>query len=310
MLVVDNISKLPKNGRPVVLAAGCFDGVHTGHAKVIQTAVQFARDNSGDAWIYTFNPHPVKILSPAVAPELITPLELRRRQFEKTGAAGVIEIPFDTSCAGIPPEKFLSDLKTGIPALAGIVCGTDWSFGACAGGTFTMLEKFCAQHGIAAIAVPAVLSGGERISSKRIRELIRAGQLPAAEKLLGHPFCISGTVIEGNHIGRELGFPTINLQSDNELIPAAGVYAARARVQSAASGVQSFSAAVFIGMRKTFHDDTPVIEAHLLNFSGDLYGQHVELYLIEKIRDIIFFSSREALIEQIGKDIGRIGQAV
>ena len=304
MRVVNNISDIPK-GRPVVLATGCFDGVHPGHAKVIQTAKELAEQCGGALWIYTFSPHPAKVLSPLTAPKLISTPEQRRRCFEVLGVDGAVEVPFDRTCAAVEPERFLTELKGQLPALAGIVCGTDWSFGAGAAGKKEQLETFCEQHGLRAVAVPPVMFDGERISSTRIRRLIANGNIPRAERLLRHPYCITGVVVEGRRIGRELGFPTANLLPDNELLPADGVYAATTQYAIGNTQHEKLSA-VFIGTRKTFNEPEPVIEAHLLDFSGDLYGQKLALRLIRKLRRVISFPSRAALIEQIKADISEV----
>ena len=322
MLLIKQISELPKSGRPVILAMGCFDGVHIGHQKVISTAVEQAQARGGEAWVCTFNPHPAKVLSPQTAPPLISAPACRMRQFEALGVQGIIEIPFDKTIAHIEPEDFLSNLWKTLPSLSGIVCGLDWSFGYKARGKFKTLETFCNAHGMTATAVHPVLFHGERISSTHIRKAIQTGNIPLAEKMLGRPFCIFGTVVKGRGIGRGLGFPTANVDPENELIPAPGVYAAYTRLQksdvrcqmSKTSNLTSdlrpptfeHPSAVFIGERKTFNDPEPVIESYLLDFDQDLYGQQIEVCLVQKIRDVEPFPSKEALIAQIEKDIAQI----
>ncbi len=338
MQLVRNISEIPATDKPVVLAMGCFDGVHMGHQKVISTAVEQAKALGGEAWVFTFNPHPAKVLSPETAPPLISAEPCRLRKFEALGVHGVIAVPFNNAFAHTEPAEFLSDLWTKWPTLSGIVCGTDWSFGYKARGKVQTLEKLCEEHGITATAIPPVLYDEEKISSTHIRQAVHDGDIPLAEALLGRPFCLFGTVVKGRGIGQELGFPTANIEPENELIPAPGVYAAYTRLQMSEirsqgsgvrgqrSGVRSqepeaedselspapcpliteFPSAVFIGQRKTFDDPEPVIETHLLDFDGELYGQAIEVCLHKKIRDIVPFPSKEALIEQIEKDIAQI----
>lgn len=328
MITVKTILDIPRTDRPIVLAAGCFDGVHIGHQKVISTAVEQARARGGEAWVYTFNPHPAKALCPDKAPPLISVPACRMRQFEALGVQGVIEVPFDKTMARIQPDIFLSTLWKTLPRLSGIVCGADWSFGYQASGRFEALDAFCVERGLTATAVHPVLFNGERVSSTHVRQAVRAGDIPFANVLLGRPFCIFGTVVPGRGIGRGLGFPTANVNSENELLPPSGVYAARTRIQKTkdrgqrteggglktktspssvlcqpSSGLPS---AVFIGERKTFQDSDPVIESYVIGFDGDLYGQPVECCLIQKIRDVEFFSSKGALIAQIEKDIAQI----
>jgi riboflavin kinase/FMN adenylyltransferase len=321
MFLIKQISKLPQTDRPIVLAMGCFDGVHIGHQKVIDTAVEQAKARGGEAWVFTFSPHPAKVLSPETAPPLISAEACRLRQFEALGVHGVIVIPFDKSFAHTEPEQFLSNLWKKLPTLIGIVCGTDWSFGYKARGKFQTLEKLCAEHGITATAVQPVLFAGERVSSTYIRQAVHDGNIPLAEAMLGRPFCIFGTVVKGRGVGRELGFPTANVGPENELIPASGVYAAYTRVQSSEFRVRNsepdlasdlrpptsgYPSAVFIGKRKTFGDHEPVVEVYLLDFEGILYGKQIEVCLVKKVRDVAPFSSKEALSAQIGKDVTQI----
>jgi riboflavin kinase/FMN adenylyltransferase len=319
MLHVRKPEEIPQTDKPVVLAMGCFDGVHIGHQKVIAAAVEQAKARGGEAWVYTFDPHPAKVLSPETAPPLISAPPCRMRQFEALGVHGVIELPFDKTIAHIKPEEFLSDFRKTLPTLSGIVCGTDWSFGYKARGKFQTLENFCAKHGMTATAVPPVLFNGERVSSTHVRQAVRAGNIPFAEQLLGRPVCIFGTVVKGHGIGRALGFPTANVEPENELLPSPGVYAAHTRLQTSEvsnqksdltsdprSPTSGFPSAVFIGERKTFNDSAPVVEVYLIDFAGDLYGQQIEFCLVKKVRDVMAFPSKEALIEQIGKDIAQI----
>ncbi len=301
MKLIRNISDLPHMDHPITLAMGCFDGVHLGHQKVISTAVEQAKERGGEAWVFTFNPHPAKVLVPEKAPPLISAQTCRLRKLEALGVNGVLEIPFDKTYAHIEPSEFLSNLWKKIPTLSGVVCGTDWSFGYRAAGTFQTLEKLCTEHDITATAVPHVLCDGEKISSTHIRQAIAEGNIQQTEKWLGRPFSLFGTVVEGRKIGRDLGFPTANIDPDNELLPGNGVYAARTLVDG-----KWIDSAVFIGARETFDCQQHVIESHLLDFNGDLYGQSVEVCLVKKIREVTPFSSKEALIEQIEKDVEQI----
>jgi len=321
MFLIKQISELPQTGKPVVLAMGCFDGVHVGHQKVISTAVEQAAARGGEAWVYTFNPHPAKVLVPEKAPPLISAEPCRLRQMKALGVAGVIETPFTREFASLPPETFLSNLCADAPTLSGIVCGQDWSFGYRASGTFQTLETFGQQHGFTATAVAPVMDGDRKISSTTIRNAVSEGNIPLAEKLLGRPFSLFGTVVKGHGIGRGLGFPTANIEPLNELIPAPGIYAAYTLLQETENGGQKTEdgssvighpssvlhpSAVFIGERKTFNDTTPVIESYLLDFDRDLYGQLLEVCLVEKTRDVHPFPTQETLIEQIKIDVAQI----
>lgn len=321
MLILTDIKDLSPQARPLVLAMGCFDGVHIGHQKVIATAVEQAGQLGGEAWVYTFNPHPAKVLVPEKAPPLISAEPCRLRQIEALGVAGIIETPFTREFAGLEPEIFLGDLIARAPMLAGVVCGQDWSFGRRAAGNFQTLETFGKRHGFTATAVAPVMDGDHKISSTAIRKAIAEGDIPTAAALLGRPFSLFGKVIEGRKVGRQLGFPTANVDPLNELLPGGGVYAAYTLLQTSevrnrksepdqtsdlrplSSGVPS---AVFVGARKTFGCDQHVIESHLIDFGGDLYGKDIEIILLEKIRDSHAFASKEALIDQIKKDVAQI----
>ena len=322
MLIVTDIQEVDTQGGPLVLAMGCFDGVHVGHQKVISTAVEQAEKLGGEAWVYTFNPHPAKVLVPEKAPPLISAEPCRLRQIEALGIKGIIETPFTREFAGLEPEDFLNDLIAKAPALAGIVCGQDWSFGRRAAGNFQTLETFGKQHGFSATAVEPVMDGEQKISSTTIRKAIAEGNIPTAAKLLGRPFSLFGKVVAGKKIGRELGYPTANIDPDNELLPGNGVYAAYTLLQTSDISdqqseisrptsdlrppISKIPSAVFVGTRETFDCPQHVIESYLLDFDGDLYGKTLEVVLIEKTRDIHPFPSREALIEQIKKDVARI----
>lgn len=301
MLIVTDIKNSAAQDRPLVLAMGCFDGVHIGHQKVISTAVEQAEKLGGEAWVYTFNPHPAKVLVPHKAPPLISAEPCRLRQIKALGVKGIIETPFTLEFAKLAPEEFLEDLIANAPSLAGVVCGQDWSFGCRAAGNFQTLETFGKQHGFTATAVSPVMDGEHKISSTTIRKAISEGNISLAEQLLGRPFSLFGKVIPGNQIGRELGYPTANIDPDNELIPGNGVYAARTRVDE-----QWVDSAVFIGKRETFGCHKHVIESYLLDFEGDLYGQELEVILTRKTREVTPFPSKEALIQQIEIDIAQI----
>lgn len=301
MLHVKHIEEIPQTEHPVVLAMGCFDGVHLGHQKVISTAVEQAAKLNGEAWVFTFDPHPAKVLVPHKAPPLISADPCRFRQMEALGVQGVIETPFTLEFAQLSPETFLEELCKSAPQLSGIVCGQDWSFGYRASGNFQTLETFGKALGFTATAVEPLMDGDHKISSTTIRDAVSEGNIPLAEKLLGRPFSLFGTVIEGKKIGRELGFPTANIDPLNELLPGNGIYAARTQVDG-----QWVDSAVFIGTRKTFDCHEHVIESHLIDFERDLYGKDLEVVLLEKTREVHPFPSKEALIEKIEEDIRQI----
>jgi riboflavin kinase/FMN adenylyltransferase len=301
MEVYRHISDIPQTGRPLLLAMGCFDGVHIGHQSVISTAVEQAKERGGEAWVFTFSPHPAKLFCPDNAPPLISAEPCRLRQIEALGVEGVIETPFTREFAALSPETFLESLCSDAPNLSGVVCGEDWSFGYKAAGNIQTLAAFGEKHNFTATPVKPVMDGDRKISSTTIRKAVAEGNIPRAEELLGRPFSLFGTVIPGKKIGRKLGYPTANIDPLNELIPGNGVYSARTRFKGAL-----IDSAVFIGSRETFGCDQHVIEVHLLDFEEDLYEKDLEVCLVEKIRDVGPFPSTEALIQQIEIDIAQI----
>jgi len=301
MQLIRQMDAFPESGRPIVLAAGCFDGVHLGHQAVIRTAVDQAGAQNGEAWVFTFHPHPAKLLSPENAPVLINTEADQIKQFEALGVTGTLAVPFTSEFAQLMSDEFIDVLAFSIPKLAGIVCGEDWSFGHRAAGDVAKLTRLGTMRDIDVTAVPAVGHNGERISSTRIRQAVRTGDLSAAGELLGRPFSLSGRVVRGEGIGTTIGFPTANLEPENELLPAHGVYAAQTEIAG-----ERRPSAVFIGLRETFKGTSIVVESHIFGEESDLYGKAITLHLIEKIRDVHPFPSRKALIEQIKKDVAHV----
>lgn len=288
---------------PIVIAAGCFDGVHLGHQAVIQEAVRQADALAGEAWVMTFDPHPARVLNPNTAPPLLSSQETQFRHFEELGVAGVFLIPFTREFAGMLPEAFAEELTRRIPTLAGFVTGTDWCFGRRATGNVDWLRAYWQTRAIRVTGVDAVNYEGERISSTRIRHAVLAGELKTAAALMNRPFSVFGNVVHGRAVGRKLGFPTANIDVQNEVEPPPGIYAAKALV-----GGKSYQAAAYIGSRRTFHNigNERVLEVFLLDFEGRIYDHAIEVQFIEKVREDTAFESVELLKEQIEKDVARI----
>ncbi|MFC1467187.1 riboflavin biosynthesis protein RibF [Verrucomicrobiota bacterium] len=288
---------------PIVIAAGCFDGVHLGHQAVIGEAVKQAKEQGGEAWVMTFDPHPARVLNPNTAPPLLSSQTTLFRHFEELGVSGVFLVPFTREFISMLPEEFATDLVKRIPKLAGFVTGTDWCFGRRAAGNVTLLRELWQERGIRVTGVEAVNYDGERISSTRIRHAILAGELKTAARLLNRPFSVFGKVVHGREVGRKLGFPTANIEVQNEVEPPPGIYAVKALLDGTL-----YPAAAYIGSRKTFHNigDERVLEVYLLDFDGQIYDHEVEVLFVEKIREDTAFESVEALKEQIAIDIAQI----
>ena len=284
-----------------VVAIGSFDGVHLGHQAVIGTAIELTRSlgKNGEVAVLTFDPHPAKVLAPDLAPDLICTTERRVAWLGEAGANHVILQPFDRALAALPAEVFIRDLLLERPGVAGVVVGFDFTFGKGGQGTTSLLQQEASRHGVAVRVLDPFHLDGILVSSTKIREFVLSGRVYGASKLLGRPFELSGNIVRGAGRGRTLGFPTANVAVVQELQPAHGVYAARARV-----GDELIDAAVSIGIVPTFgHDNAITVEAYLLDFSGDLYGQELRLEFVRRLRPEKRFKGPDELIAQINLDV-------
>jgi riboflavin kinase / FMN adenylyltransferase len=271
------------SARPRRIAVGEFDGVHVGHREVI----------AGNDTVLTFEPHPLVVLRPEAAPKLLTSLKVKIELIASLGVEELVVIPFDDGFAHQSPQEFVEHVLVETLDATDVSVGENFRFGHRAAGDSAMLQgdaRFTTR------VVPLVEGDGEIISSSRIRALIAAGEVEEADRLLGAPFRLRGEVVSGDRRGRELGFPTANLVPDELLVcPGYGVYAAR---------VGDHLAAVSVGVRPTFGAGRALlVEAYLLDFSGDLYGQTITVEFIARLRGEKRFDSVQALIEQMDRDI-------
>lgn len=307
MKIIHSLEKFSKTGKPVILAAGCFDGLHVGHTAVIQTAIARARATGGEAWVFTFSPHPAKVLDPDHAPALIFTTGQQSRQLQEMGVDGCILHPFTLDFMKQEPIDFFETLCARIPELAGISVGADWSFGKNRSGNAELLTQLCGERNLFFSAHPAVCWNNERVSSTRIREAVKLGHMTDAAGMLGRPVSTIGKVVHGKQIGRTIGYPTANIDPENDMLPPRGIYAAQLRV-----GHRLHHAAAYIGHRGTFHENEPqVLEVHLLDETDiDLYDQQVEVNYVEYIRGDRIFDHPEKLKEQIVSDIVAIRAAL
>lgn len=303
MNIIHALEEFSADTTPVILAAGCFDGLHIGHTAVIRVAIERARASGGQAWVFTFDPHPAKVLSPDHAPPLIFTTAQQSLHLQEMGVDGCILQPFTAGFMRQEPVAFFDNLCNNIPELAGISVGEDWSFGRNRSGNAELLAKLCNERNMYFSAHSAVCWKGERVSSTRIREAIRLGHMADAAAMLGRPASTIGKVVHGKKIGRGLGYPTANIDPENDMLPPRGIYASRLRV-----GHHYYDAAAYIGHRETFHQNEPqVLEVYLLDEEGiDLYEQHVEVSYVEFIRSDRVFEDAQALKQQIEDDITAI----
>lgn len=303
MKIIHALEEFHETDVPVILAAGCFDGLHIGHTAVIQKAIERAKEISGEAWVFTFDPHPAKVLMPDRAPPLIFTTDQQSLHLQEMGVDGCILQPFTLDFMKQEPLDFFENLCNCIPHLAGISVGEDWSFGRNRAGNAALLTNLCGERDMYFSAHPEVTWNDQRVSSTRIREAIKLGHMADANGMLGRPVSTIGNVEHGEKIGRKLGYPTANIDPENDMLPPRGIYAAKLRV-----GHQYYKAAAYIGHRGTFHENTPqVLEVHLLDETAiDLYGQHVEVSYLKYIRGDEVFEDAEALKAQIATDLADI----
>jgi riboflavin kinase / FMN adenylyltransferase len=300
MKVYRGYQQVTGGGKPTIIAIGNFDGVHLGHQQVIGVARQEAKRLSGELFVFTFDPHPAKILAPQKAPPLLTSLEGKLQQFERLGVDHVIVQPFDTEFAQVSPLAFVEHILLDHLSAVAIVVGYDFTFGQKRAGTFEVLQAIAQPHNVLATRVEAFQVNGVTASSSKIRGFLLEGDPRAAAALLGRPFSLSGIVVHGQARGRTIGFPTANVQPREELIPSRGVYACLVAIQG---DTRTYLAATNVGAAPTFANQTVTIEAHLLDTQQDLYGKTLTVEFIERIRAEQRFSGVDELQKQISRDI-------
>jgi riboflavin kinase/FMN adenylyltransferase len=289
---------IPDNLRGSIVALGNFDGFHLGHQAVVGRAIQRAFHERRPAIVATFEPHPVRFFKPDLPPFRLTTLDQRERLFAHAGADAMLVFEFNEALRSTTAEDFLTELLGKKVGAAGVVTGDDFTFGKMRGGNVELLRTLGAEHGIAAEAVSPVLLGDERISSGRIREALEAGDTATATRLMSRDFAIEGVVQQGDRRGRELGYPTANLSLSDYQRPRYGIYAVRVKLDDGSEhpGVAS------LGVRPTFDPPEELLEAHLLDFDGDLYGHKIEIGLHAFIREERKFDSVDDLVAEMRND--------
>jgi len=288
---------IPEALRGAVLALGNFDGFHLGHQAVVGRAVARGAHERRPVIVATFDPHPVRHFRPDAAPFRLTTLDQRQRMFAAAGADAMLVFGFDAALAATSAEDFVRMLAERIGA-SGVVTGEDFTFGARRGGNAAVLRDLGAVHGIAAETVAPVRLDGEAVSSSRIRDALKAGDPGSATRLLTRPFAIQGEVIHGDKRGRELGWPTANVELGKYQRPAYGIYAVRVRLDDGSEheGVAN------IGVRPMFDPPRELLEAALFDYDGDLYGRTIEVALHHFIRPEMTFDGMDALKARMDED--------
>ena len=305
MRVVTGYSDLPAEAKGAVVAIGNFDGVHPGHRAVLTRAAEMAETLGAPFGVVTFEPHPRRYFQPAIAPFRLTPPRSKRRLIGEAGAARYYEIPFDAAMAALTAEAFIERVLLEGLGVRHIVVGAGFAFGKGRTGTVSVLEHVAHHKGGAGVTVmsPVAAADGALASSTRVRECLARGEPERAAALLGRSWGIEGEVLAGDRRGRLLGFPTANLDLDDYLRPAFGVYAVRAVPIGGDGG--RWSGVANLGIRPTIGGAKAQLEAHLFDFSGDLYGRTLVVELLSFIRPERKFENLDALKAQIAQDSAR-----
>ncbi len=302
MRIFRSVEEVPGDFGPAIVSVGNFDGMHCGHQEVLKEVVQRARATGTKAIALTFDPHPLRILRPDVAPKLITPQPRKEALLAECGLDGLVVIPFTRDFSMTTGAEFARDILAGKLHAQEVHEGENFHFGHKAQGTTGRLVELGREFGFEVKAYPVMMLRGSPVSSSHIRELLAAGKVSRARHLLGRVFSITATPGRGRGYGHKYTVPTINLSHYDELVPGDGVYITRTRVDK-----ESFNSVTNIGKRPTFGDDLFAIETHLLDFHPiDVTAQtEVEISFLQWQRPEIKFPSVEALKEQIGTDVRR-----
>ena len=285
-----------------VLTVGTFDGVHLGHRKIIARLHDLAKAINGESVIFTFDPHPRKIVAPAETNlRLLTTLDEKIELFEQSGIDHLIVYPFTPEFAQLSYEQFVEQILVGQIHTKSLVVGYDHKFGRGRQGDFEFLKECADRHEFQIEKLDVLLVNESNVSSTKIREAIQIGDFTTANAFLGYSFVLHGTVVEGQKLGRQIQFPTANIEASDpdKIIPGYGVYAVQAKVQN-----KTYRGMLNIGSRPTVNRnaDHRSIEVHLFDFDSDIYGEHLELIFFRKLREEQKFESLNALKEQLAKD--------
>jgi riboflavin kinase/FMN adenylyltransferase len=302
MQIFHKLEDVPGDFGPTVLSVGNFDGVHRGHQHVLGRMTARAREIGARSMVLTFDPHPIRIIRPDVAPPLLTPLPQKLKLLEKTRIDAVLVLPFTRDLSMMPPFEFAEEILSTALHAAEIHEGFNFHFGHKKEGNVERLKEFGKKLGFDVIIYQAMKFRGRMLSSSDVRKLVQEGNMAGARDLLGRPFSIVSNPGRGRGYGSKYTVPTINLSRYDELVPKIGVYITQITVNG-----ETFDAVTNVGVRPTFGAESFAIETHILNFHPiDLEPEtQVELTFLKRLRDEIKFPDTEALKTQIGKDVGK-----
>lgn len=299
MIVVRDSKGLRKRAARPVVTLGNFDGLHLGHQKIIRKVAERARMLKRHSVVYTFEPHPLKVVAPEKSPPLLIDTRKKAELISGLGIDFMVVARFTRGFAAKHPREFVEEEILSMGA-SEVWVGHDFSFGRGKAGTVGFLKELGSELGFRVRVIPAYKKGGGIVSSSRIRRLVGEGRVEAAGRLLGRPYSIRGSVVKGKSVGKRIGFPTANLKVASELIPGNGIYAAWAVVSG-----RRRKAVVNIGTAPTFGGRKRCVEVHVMGFEGDLYGDGMEVEFVRRLRGERAFPSVGALQRQIGRDIER-----
>ncbi len=289
---------LPRGG---IATIGNFDGVHLGHRRILETVVARARETGRPSIAITFEPHPLSVLRPDYAPRRLQTLRQKEEAIESLGVENLLVIPFTRDFSLTEPEEFVRSVLSERLAVSELFLGSHFAFGRGKRGDLALLTRMGPECGFIASGVEEVFFEGEPISSTRIRTAIARGEIERANAMLGRDYELDGLVARGERVGRKIGYPTINLEPENELHPADGVYVTQIDLRSFG---RRFDCVTNIGRRPTVYEDyATTIETYVLDFSADVYGEKVRLFFFARLREERKFPSMTDLSEQIARDI-------
>ena len=289
----------PHQGLRHAVTIGNFDGVHLGHRELIRVTREKAAGNGSPSVLVTFDPHPVHVVRGVGKPELITPLPRKLELLEKTGIDHVLVLPFTASMAAMDAESFVRLVLVDALAVSDLVTGYNFALGRGRSGNLSTLRGLAEAYGFTVTQVQPVVVNGETVSSSLVRGHIKTGELARATALLGRPHSVDGEVVHGQARGRKLGFPTANIAFPDMILPPLGAYAAWLRLLPDEKPRMSMTS---VGTNPTFGGGSVTLEAHVLDFSGDLYGRTARLYFMKRLRGEITFQGPEALVQRLTQD--------
>ena len=298
MEIIRSLEQLPAQYQHGAVSIGNFDGVHRGHALLIDRLRHWAKQVGGPAIVFTFDPHPVRILRPEMAPPPLTWTERKADLLAQQGVDLLVAYPATAQMLAMSHDAFFQSIIVQRLAARAMVEGPNFLFGKDRLGNIDELKRLCRDAQMELEIVDGLHSDSSMVSSSRIRSLIKQGDIDAAREMLTEPYRIRGLVTHGDGRGAQLGFPTANIGGIDTLVPGPGVYGGRA-----IASVGTFSAAIHVGPNPTFGDASLKVECHLLDFDGSLYGQPLEVEFHTRIRDVYRFDSADQLLEQIKADV-------